>query len=68
MKQIYSSLLLASTLTGVALTAQAQAPALTGVVRAANGEDLPGATIVVKGTYQSTTSNRDGQFTLPLSR
>jgi iron complex outermembrane receptor protein len=68
MKQIYSSLLLASTLSGVATTAQAQSSALTGVVRAANGEALPGATIVVKGTYQSTTSNRNGQFTLPLSR
>ncbi|OUJ71028.1 TonB-dependent receptor [Hymenobacter crusticola] len=68
MKQYYASLLLTSTLTGFALTAQAQSTTLTGTVRTAAGEALPGATIVVKGTYQSTTSNREGQFTLPLSR
>jgi iron complex outermembrane receptor protein len=45
-----------------------QAGSLRGVVQTAAGEVLPGATVFIKGTYQGTTSDRAGHFTLPVSR
>ena len=43
--------------------AQAQT-LLRGIVTAANGEVLPGVTIVLKGTTLGTTSDADGRYTL----
>jgi iron complex outermembrane receptor protein len=68
MKPIYLPLLVTTALSGLALTAQAQSGSLRGIVQTAAGEALPGATVFIKGTYQGTTSNRAGHFTLPLSR
>jgi len=39
---------------------------VTGRVTQANGEGLPGVTVVVKGTTNGTTSDADGNFTLSL--
>ncbi|MBO3271147.1 TonB-dependent receptor [Hymenobacter defluvii] len=39
---------------------------ITGRVTQANGEGLPGVTVVVKGTTNGTTSDADGNFTLSL--
>jgi iron complex outermembrane receptor protein len=68
MKPICFPLLVTTALSGLALTAQAQSSTLEGVVQTAAGEVLPGATVFVKGTYQGTTSDRAGHFTLPVSR
>jgi iron complex outermembrane receptor protein len=68
MKHITTSLLLTTALGSLALTAQAQSGVLTGTVRTAAGEALPGATVLIKGTYQSTATDREGRFTLPVSR
>jgi len=40
---------------------------ITGKVTSANGEALPGVTVVVKGTALGTTTNADGSYTLPVS-
>lgn len=42
----------------------AQQKTVTGKVSDDNGETLPGATIVVKGTDLGTTTNADGQFSI----
>lgn len=42
--------------------AAAAAPALTGVVRTATGELLPGATVFVRGTFVGTSTDGAGRF------
>ncbi|MGI4824193.1 MAG: SusC/RagA family TonB-linked outer membrane protein [Janthinobacterium lividum] len=39
---------------------------LTGRITAANGEGLPGVTVVLKGTTRGTTSGPDGSFSLAV--
>jgi outer membrane cobalamin receptor len=68
MKQFTTTLLVTTALSGLAVSAQAQSPALTGTVQTAAGEALPGANVFIKGTYQSTTTDREGRFTLPVSQ
>jgi hypothetical protein len=68
MKQFATSLLLTTACSSLALTAQAQSGSLTGTVQTAAGEALPGANVFIKGTFQSTTTDREGKFTLPVSR
>jgi iron complex outermembrane receptor protein len=68
MKQLVTSLLFATTCSSLALTAQAQSGTLTGTVQTAAGEALPGANVFIKGTFQSTATDREGKFTLPVSR
>jgi TonB-linked SusC/RagA family outer membrane protein len=56
-------------LTGLSLLAAAQGPGrrtLTGAIRTEKGENLPGATIVVQGTTNGTSSNADGSFSLAI--
>ncbi|SMO32195.1 TonB-linked outer membrane protein, SusC/RagA family [Saccharicrinis carchari] len=43
---------------------QQQGKTVTGTIRDANGEPIPGASIVVKGTTTGTISDMDGNFTL----
>lgn len=60
--------LLAGALLSVAVTAQAQtARRVTGVVRSAKGEELPGVTVVVKGTTNGATTDPEGKFTLSVT-
>ena len=40
---------------------------ITGVVMDETGEPLPGATVMVKGTTNGTTTDFDGKFTLTIS-
>ncbi|MEM8566141.1 MAG: TonB-dependent receptor [Bacteroidota bacterium] len=40
---------------------------ITGVVRDENGETLPGATILEKGTSNGVVTNPDGQFTIRVN-
>jgi iron complex outermembrane receptor protein len=68
MKQFATSLLLTTACSSLALTAQAQSGTLTGTVQTATGEALPGANVFIKGTFQSTATDREGKFTLPVSR
>ena len=48
----------------VGFTAMAQSSRVTGVVRDANGETLPGATITVKGTKTTTVTDLDGRYSI----
>ncbi|WP_297090364.1 TonB-dependent receptor [uncultured Draconibacterium sp.] len=41
-----------------------QQSTISGTVKDADGEPLPGVTVVVKGTTQGTSTNIDGEFTL----
>jgi iron complex outermembrane receptor protein len=68
MKQLATSILLTAACGSVALTARAQSGTLTGTVQTAAGEALPGANVFIKGTFQSTTTDREGRFTLPVSQ
>ncbi|SHM49856.1 TonB-linked outer membrane protein, SusC/RagA family [Chitinophaga jiangningensis] len=47
------------------LPAQVKATITGKVVSAENGEPLIGATVILKGTKQGTTADKDGAFTLP---
>ncbi len=42
--------------------------AVKGLIKDENGQPLPGATIVVKGTSVYTTANVDGTFTIPAAK
>lgn len=48
-------------------TAEAQNGRVTGVVRDANGESLPGATVTVKGTKTTTATDFDGRYSIAAS-
>ena len=37
---------------------------ISGTVKAANGENLPGVSVVIKGTTKGTTTNRDGNYSI----
>jgi outer membrane receptor protein involved in Fe transport len=67
MKRFTTPLLVATALSSLAVSAQAQSSTLAGTVQTAAGEALPGANVFIKGTYQSTTTDREGRFTLPVS-
>ncbi len=45
-----------------ALFAQAQNVNVSGKITDSNGESLPGATVVIKGTSQGTVTNIDGEY------
>ena len=61
-------LFLAGALLSVAVAAQAQqARRISGVVRSAKGEELPGVTVVVKGTTNGATTDPEGKFTLNVT-
>ena len=47
-----------------AVIAQQQGKIITGNVTDEKGENLPGVTIIIKGTTNGTVSNSDGNFTL----
>lgn len=50
-----------------AVPAQAQVRTIKGTVTAADTkETLPGATVYIKGTTSGTTTNLDGEFSLPI--
>lgn len=51
----------------VSLNALAQSK-VTGKVSVANGNGLPGASIVIEGTSNGTTSGKDGNFSLSLPK
>ncbi|MEZ0483729.1 SusC/RagA family TonB-linked outer membrane protein [Fibrella aquatica] len=48
-------------------SALAQQRTLTGKITGEKGDPLPGATVVLKGTSTGTSTNADGNFTLPLA-
>ncbi len=50
--------------TPVGFAAAAQSSRVTGVVRDANGETLPGATVTVKGTKTTTATDLDGRYSI----
>ena len=51
------------------LAAQAQTRQVAGrVLSAADGSPLPGATVVIKGTTQGSSTNSDGTFSLDVSQ
>ncbi|GAB4379844.1 MAG: SusC/RagA family TonB-linked outer membrane protein [Salibacteraceae bacterium] len=39
---------------------------VTGVVRSEDGETLPGATVLIKGTQQGTTTDMDGNYSIEV--
>ncbi|MFV0505809.1 MAG: carboxypeptidase-like regulatory domain-containing protein, partial [Bacteroidales bacterium] len=43
---------------------QAQSKTISGKVIDTNGQPIPGATIVIKGTTQGTLTDMDGKFTI----
>ena len=49
---------------GTGFAAAAQSSKVTGVVRDADGETLPGATITVKGTKTTTATDLDGRYSI----
>jgi iron complex outermembrane receptor protein len=49
-----------------AITQAAHALLLTGFVQTDSGEPLPGATVLVKGTYLASPTNGEGRFFLTL--
>jgi len=53
-------------ITNIALVAAQQAN-ITGVVRDASGEALPGVSVRVKGSASGTTTDANGQFSIPAS-
>jgi iron complex outermembrane receptor protein len=68
MKYFFHWCRLLSALLFFSLSAAAQnRPSLTGVVQTDAGEALPGATVFIKGTYQGTPCNSEGQFVFPVS-
>jgi TonB-linked SusC/RagA family outer membrane protein len=44
----------------------AQTRALTGTVKGADGAAIPGATVLIKGTSQGTSTNADGRFDIQV--
>ncbi len=52
-------------LSGITMaTAWAQSRTLSGVVRDANGQPIPGANIVIRGTNRGATTDAQGRYTL----
>ncbi|MBD0404506.1 SusC/RagA family TonB-linked outer membrane protein [Flammeovirga sp. EKP202] len=49
---------------GVVVTAFSQERTIKGVIRDANGETLPGATVMVEGTTNGSVSDFDGNYTV----
>ena len=47
-------------------TTYAQQKALTGTVTDQNGQQLPGVTVIVKGTTIGTVTNTEGEFSLSV--
>ena len=63
MKSLFFTLLIVSSLTSFA-----QRRTITGTVKSGNGESLPGASIVVKGTTNGTITNFDGKYQIQASQ
>jgi TonB-linked SusC/RagA family outer membrane protein len=70
MKKLYcfgSSLVLLFWLLASSALAQAQTPVtITGKITAANGEELPGVTVLLKGTTNGTGAGADGSFKISV--
>ncbi|RAK63872.1 SusC/RagA family TonB-linked outer membrane protein [Hymenobacter edaphi] len=61
-------LFLAGSLLSMAVVANAQqGRRISGVVRSAKGEELPGVTVVVKGTTNGATTDPEGKFSLNVT-
>ncbi|GAB3831414.1 SusC/RagA family TonB-linked outer membrane protein [Hymenobacter jeollabukensis] len=61
-------LFLAGSLLSMAVVANAQqGRRVSGVVRSAKGEELPGVTVVVKGTTNGATTDPEGKFSLNVT-
>lgn len=67
MKKKLQLMALSAILSLFSITAWAQTN-LKGMVKDADGEGLPGVSIVVVGTTKGTLSNADGSYTLPLNK
>lgn len=63
MKRIYFTLMFLSS-----LLAFAQERTVSGTVKSEQGEFLPGATVVVKGTTKGTISDLDGEFEFKVNQ
>ena len=70
---LLASLVLSPTLSSPTLAATSNAigrlstgtvKSITGVIKSDNGETLPGASVLVKGTTRGTAADMDGKFTL----
>ncbi|WP_346864058.1 carboxypeptidase-like regulatory domain-containing protein [uncultured Draconibacterium sp.] len=46
----------------------AQQRAISGIIKSGDGEPLPGATVVVKGTTNGTISNYDGNYQIEVNQ
>ena len=51
----------------ITLAASAQERTLTGTITSDEGEALPGANVLVKGTSEGTISDIDGKYALKCS-
>ncbi|MBU1821875.1 MAG: carboxypeptidase-like regulatory domain-containing protein, partial [Bacteroidetes bacterium] len=60
-KQLFTLLLL---LVASAVTVYAQDRILSGTVNDENGQPLPGASVLLKGTTRGTNTNAEGNFTI----
>ncbi len=63
LSQVQANIKTVSILTRV----EQQQRTISGVVTDKNGETLPGATVSIKGTTVSTTTDFDGKFTLAVN-
>lgn len=46
----------------------AQQRSISGLIKSGDGEPLPGATVVIKGTTSGTTSNFDGKYQIQVNQ
>jgi TonB-linked SusC/RagA family outer membrane protein len=60
-KRLHYLIILAALLTTISVYAQ---QAVRGTLRSATGDPLPGATVTIKGTGTSVTSDANGQFSI----
>ncbi|AZQ64347.1 SusC/RagA family TonB-linked outer membrane protein [Flammeovirga pectinis] len=61
------ALLLVSLMLTMVFAGFAQERSISGVIKDASGEALPGVTVVVKGTTQGTVTNIDGKYRLMVT-
>ena len=63
-KELQSNMILVEAKSNEANQSNSQQSSISGKVTDDNGEPLPGATVIVKGTTQGTVTNFDGEYTL----
>ncbi len=49
-------------------TVASQPITISGIVEDKNGNPLPGATVLIKGTFKGTTTNSDGNYSIKVSK